>query len=93
MIAGALSVVKGIKICLDQYRSKTMYSILGLMLGSFYAIAMGPTTLEVPVAALSVQNFDFMSFVVGIGLVILLQFAGNKKETLEDVRLLKAESR
>lgn len=44
VIAGALSVVKGIKVCLDKHRPKTMYTILGLMAGSLYAIVMGPTT-------------------------------------------------
>lgn len=39
-IAGALNVVKGIKVCLDKHRSKTMYTILGLMVGSLYAIVM-----------------------------------------------------
>ena len=81
VIAGALSVVKGIKICLDKHRSKTMYAIIGLMIGSLYAIAMGPTTLKTPQAALSIGNFNFIAFIIGIAIVALLQFAGNKKET------------
>ena len=81
VIAGALSVVKGIKICLDKHRSKTMYVIIGLMIGSLYAIAMGPTTLKTPQAALSISNLNFIAFIIGIAIVALLQFAGNKKET------------
>lgn len=79
VIAGALVVVKGIKICLDKYRSKTMYTILGLMIGSLYAIVMGPTTLKVPVDAISFNNFSIFAFVVGITLVALLQFIAKKK--------------
>lgn len=79
VIAGALVVVKGIKICLDKYRSKTMYTILGLMIGSLYAIVMGPTTLKVPVDAISFNNFSILAFVVGITLVALLQFIAKKK--------------
>lgn len=78
VITGALSVVKGIRICLEKHRSKTMYAVLGLMLGSLYAIAMGPTTLEVPKEPLSLANFNFLAFIIGIALVMLIQFAGKK---------------
>lgn len=80
VIAGALSVVKGIKTCLDRFRSQTMYAILGLMLGSLYAIVMGPTTLDKPLKPMSLGSFDYIAFVVGIVLVALLQFIGKKKE-------------
>lgn len=76
VIAGALSVVKGIKICLDKYRPQTMYMILGLMLGSLYAIVMGPTTLDKSVAALSLGTFNFICFLAGICIVVILQKAG-----------------
>ncbi|MDD3206630.1 MAG: DUF368 domain-containing protein [Lachnospiraceae bacterium] len=80
VIAGALSVVKGIKTCLERYRSKTMYTILGLMIGSLYAIVMGPTTLDIPQAALGIHNFNVIAFVIGIVLVVLLQIIGKKNE-------------
>lgn len=79
VIAGALSVVKGIKICLEKFRSITMYMILGLMIGSLYAIVMGPTTLETPVEQLSVSNFSILAFVIGILVVLALHFVGSKK--------------
>lgn len=84
VIAGALSVVKGIKICLDNFRSQTMYTILGLMVGSLYAIAMGPTTLDVPQDALSIHNFSFIAFVIGIAVVVGLQLMGNRKESVKN---------
>lgn len=80
VIVGALSVVKGIKMCLDQHRSKTMYTILGLMIGSLYAIVMGPTSLETPVPPLSITNFNIVAFVIGIGIVAALQFMSNKNK-------------
>ncbi|MDO4555630.1 MAG: DUF368 domain-containing protein, partial [Lachnospiraceae bacterium] len=87
VIAGALSVVKGIKICLEKYRSKTMYVIMGLMIGSIFAIVMGPATLDVPQAPLSFSTFHWISFLVGIFIVAGLQFAGKnraaKKSMLE----------
>lgn len=79
ILAGILSVVKGIKVCLDKHRSKTMYLIFGLMLGSLYAIVMGPTTLKTPVAALSIKNFSFLAFIIGIAIVAVLQIVGSKR--------------
>ena len=84
VIAGALSVVKGIKICLDKFRPQTMYTILGLMIGSLYAIAMGPTTLDVPQEALSIHNFSFVAFIIGIAVVVGLQLMGNRKESVKN---------
>jgi len=84
VIAGAFSVVKGIKKCLDKYRSKTMYMILGLMIGSIYAIIMGPTTLDTPAEAITVTNFKIPAFMIGIGMVAALQFMGRKKERKMD---------
>ncbi len=46
IVAGACSVVKIIKVCLERFRPQTLYCIVGMMVGSFYAIVMGPTTLE-----------------------------------------------
>lgn len=82
VIAGALSVVKLIKSCLDHHRSGTMYAILGMMLGSLYAIVMGPVSLETPAQALSLSNFQIPAFVLGLGIVAALHFAGNRKMAL-----------
>ncbi len=70
VIAGILLVIKIIKIALEKFRSQTMYLILGLMLGSLYAIVMGPTTLEVPQEPLSPGTFSILGFVIG-GVIIL----------------------
>lgn len=83
VIAGALSVVKGIKVCLDKHRSKTMYTILGLMVGSLYAIVMGPTTLKAPEPALSVSTFSIIAFIIGIVIVAGLQFMGSRKSIVK----------
>ncbi len=83
VIAGALSVVKLIKICLDRHRSKTMYVILGMMVGSLYAIVKGPTTLETPVSQLTFSNFNYITFIIGGALVIGLQILGSIKVNTE----------
>ena len=46
VITGMLLIVKLIKKALDKYRPQTIYLVLGLMIGSIYAIVMGPTSLK-----------------------------------------------
>lgn len=73
VIAGALSVVKIIKVALDKFRPQTIYMILGMMIGSFYAIVLGPTTLQEPQAALSFGTFNWIAAIIGIVLVLGMQ--------------------
>lgn len=81
IFVGAVTVVKGIKICLEKFRPQTVYMILGMMVGSFYAIAMGPTTLEVSMPALSLKNFHIVSAVIGVALVSGMQILKEKRKT------------
>lgn len=73
IIAGALLVIKLIKKALEKYRSQTIYTIIGLMIGSLYAIVMGPTTLEVPQAPMSFNTFSIVFFVIGALVILGLQ--------------------
>ncbi len=86
VLAGIAVVIRLIKIALKKFRSQTVYAILGLMIGSFYAIVMGPTTLEVYHAPMSLETFSILSFLAG-GVVIigLEQF----KKVLEKKSTLK----
>ena len=70
VLAGIASTIRIIKFVLKKYRSQTVYLIIGLMIGSLYAIFMGPTTLEVPRDAMSLQTFSFLFFIIG-GLLIV----------------------
>lgn len=69
VITGILSIIKLLKKALDKYRSQTVYTIIGLMIGSIYSIIMGPTTLDTPVAQLSINNFSIIFFLIG-GLLV-----------------------
>lgn len=73
IICGALTVVKVINFCLKRFRSQMIYGILGMMIGSLYAITMGPTTLESPKAALSTSNFNIIACIVGLACILGLQ--------------------
>lgn len=70
IVIGILSIIKLIKKALNKYRSQTIYLVLGLMIGSIYAIIMGPTTLEVPRNPLSLNTFNIIFFIIG-ALIIL----------------------
>ena len=70
VLTGIVLVVKMIKIALQKFRSQTVYMIIGLMIGSLYAIIMGPTTLEVSQSAMSLSNFNIICFILG-GIIIL----------------------
>lgn len=70
VLIGIFSVVKIIRRALERFRAQTIYLIVGLMLGSIYAVIKGPETLEVPQAAMSFGTFQILFFLIG-GLVIV----------------------
>lgn len=70
VLVGVFSVVKLIRRALEHFRAQTIYLIIGLMLGSIYAVVMGPTTLDVPQNAMSIHEFSILFFIIG-GVVIL----------------------
>lgn len=80
VLAGAVTVVKGIKICLEKFRPQAVYMILGMMMGSFYAIVQGPTTLEVPKAAMNFSSFQPIACLIGLGLVLWMQMIKERSE-------------
>ncbi|MGL4338149.1 MAG: DUF368 domain-containing protein [Turicibacter sp.] len=70
IIVGILSTIKIIRHFLENARPAMIYLILGLMLGSIYAVFMGPTTLDIPQAPMSFDTFNIFLFIMG-GAVIL----------------------
>ena len=78
VITGMLLIVKLIKKALDKYRAQTIYLVLGLMIGSIYAIVMGPTSLKVPQDAMSFGSFSILFFIIG-GIVVYLLEVLRKK--------------
>ena len=73
VIAGAVTVVRGIKVCLEKCRPQMVYAILGMMIGSFYAIVQGPTTLSTPMPAMGLHEFQIIACIVGLLLVLGMQ--------------------
>ena len=82
VIIGILSIIKILKNALKKFRSATIYLVIGLMIGSIYAIIMGPTTLKVAKDAMSIKTFNIIFFIIG-GIVIMglekIKYILNKK--------------
>lgn len=74
IITGALTSVKGIRLCLEKYRSQTVYFIIGMLIGSLYAILLGPTTLETPLEKMDFSSFNWISFIIGIAIILGMEF-------------------
>lgn len=73
VIFGIVFFVKLIRLGLKNHRSAIVYSIIGMMIGSLYSICMGPTTLEEPMPMLTLKTFDWLFFIVGGALIVLLE--------------------
>ena len=84
-VIGIALVIKLVKTAIDHYRSATIYLIIGLMLGSIYAVILGPMTLEVPVDALSFSTFNIFFFILGVGFIIGLEQLRKYLETKKEV--------
>lgn len=73
VLFGIVLVIRLIKIALEKYRSQSIYCILGLMIGSIYAIIMGPTTLNATTAPLSISTFSIVFFILGGAIILGLE--------------------
>lgn len=77
IIAGTVLSIHAIRTALLKYRGQMVWLILGLMLGSLYAIVNGPASLDTPLPALNAASFRLPAFLLGA--VILLALEGIKK--------------
>lgn len=84
VLVGILLFIKLVKLALNKARSSMMYFIIGLMIGSLYAIANGPSTLDTPMPVmtfwgsfslptLSVGTFSILFFLLGGAIILGLQ--------------------
>lgn len=70
VIIGILLVIRLVKLSLEKFRSQTIYAIIGLMVGSLYAVVMGPETIkDNPQPSMNFDTFSILFFIIG-GLVI-----------------------
>ena len=88
ILIGVLVTVRGVRSLLRKFRPQTIYCIIGLMIGSIYAVIMGPLSLEIPQAPMNIYSFNIVFFALGCilvpaleGLKVLLK---NKNSELEN---------
>lgn len=75
VIAGVFVSLRFIKKALIKFRSQTIYCVIGMMIGSLYAIIQGPTTLKEPKDAMSLDTFSILFFIIGLAIVFALQIS------------------
>lgn len=80
MITGLVFIAKLLRYCLEKYRSQTIYLSIGLLIGSLYAIVLGATTLDVPRPPMSFETFSILFFLLGAGILALLQYLKKRAE-------------
>lgn len=73
VLAGAALSIGGIRKALQLYRSQMVWLILGLMLGSAYAIVNGPASLSTPLPPMDLASFRWPAFLLGIVLLLALE--------------------
>ncbi|MGL4590001.1 MAG: DUF368 domain-containing protein [Mycoplasmatales bacterium] len=71
IVVGGVSAVKILNFLFKRFRAQLLFLIQGLLIGSLYAITVGPTS-EFG-APLTLETFNLIWFAVGIVLIILLE--------------------
>lgn len=87
VLLGIVLFIRLVKMALEKFRSQTMYAIIGLMIGSLYAVVVGPETLDKPQPSMTFDTFSILFFIIGgavIGGIQLIKvIAEKKKQTTE----------
>lgn len=73
LCTGIVLVIRLLRYLMEHCRPQMIFLIVGLMLGSLYSVALGPTTLEPPKAALAPSNFSILFFLIGGAVILGLQ--------------------
>lgn len=83
VLVGVGASISAIRTALQKHRSAMAWLVLGLIIGSLYAIANGPASLDNPLPPLSPATFRLPAFVLGVALLLALEglkHAMEKKE-------------
>ena len=73
ILAGVALSIRAIRAALQKFRGPMVWLILGLMLGSLYAIANGPASLPKPLPALTAATFHLPAFLLDAALLLALE--------------------
>ena len=93
VLLGIALIIRLVKKSLEKFRSQTVYAILGLMIGSLYAVVKGPESLDPPKSAMSFDTFSILFFIIG-GVVILgLQAVKHFSQVKEKIEEIEAKEK
>ena len=81
-VAGAALSIRAIRAALRRFRGQMVWLILGLMVGSLYAIAMGPAGLQTPLPPVSFQTFSLPGFLLGAAALLTLELLRTRRPYL-----------
>lgn len=73
ILTGVILCIRLVKSALEKFHAQSIYTILGLMIGSLYAITQGATTLDTPQPALSLSTFHIVPFFMGAVILAALE--------------------
>lgn len=73
VLAGVAFSIQAIRTALQKHRGPMVWLILGLMIGSLYAIANGPASLDIPQPPLSLATFQLPAFLLGAAILLALE--------------------
>lgn len=73
IFVGVFASVRSVRYLLRTFRPQTIYCIIGLMVGSIYAVIMGPTSLEPSKLPMSISTSSIVFFAIGCILVPSLE--------------------
>lgn len=73
ILLGLAITIRFVNYAFKHHRSMTLYTIIGLMIGSIYAIIMGPKTVSVSNDVLNSSNFSIFFFLLGGAIIFGLE--------------------
>lgn len=73
ILLGLAITIRFVNYAFKHHRSMTLYTIIGLMIGSIYAIIMGPKTVSVSNDVLNSSNFSIVFFLLGGAIIFGLE--------------------
>lgn len=65
ILFGIVVIIKLVKAALEHFHSQTVYAIIGLMIGSLFAVVKGPESLDTPKDAMTFDSFSIVFFLIG----------------------------
>ena len=80
ILIGVLLFIRLIKKLLESHRGACVYSVIDMMLGSFYAIVIGPKQLKTPQHAMNFSDFSIVFFLIGIAIMVAFTIIKSREE-------------